>query len=742
MKTLRHIFPVFLILIFAENHLSAQQIPQSFSYQAVAKSDDGSPIKNKEILVEISILKSNPEGTIAYREIQKPTTDAYGLFSLNIGEGTPTFDGATTNFASVVWTDDSYFLKIRIDFNQGLPINGLVDMGTAKLQSVPYSLVSNLAISADRLSVPIQLKLTDLKDVSINSPADQNIIRWNASLAKWEAAAPNGTSGEFIRTDGTSDLTGDWTISSHNIHLVSGNIMLAKGTLSTDTLTISSGQKIAAVSTDGSLSHDNDFEIPTVKAVKTYVDSNTGTGVWQADPNYLYYNGTKNVGIGTNIPSQKFQVDLTGDQGILFDGAFGGNVADLGIGTRMTFFASKSAFRAGTIQNQPDWWDNANVGNYSAAFGLDNEASGLYSFAGGKGSQATGDYAFAFGRNNLAGNAGTAAFGYANSAGGLFSLASGQNNTIVGVSSAALGDHNYVRGSSAFSSGTQNHTGSANGTGGDYSAAFGNSTGAEATGCFTSGNQSLAKGDYSAVFGSNSQTATQAVGAFVSGNFASASGEYSVSLGYYTNSKSYLETSFGKYNAVFGSTAASWVATESVFEIGNGTSDIARSNSFVVMKNGNTGVGLGANAPQSLFEVGTAGDGSYARANSWNIYSDLRLKTNLSKIENPLSIIDSLNGYYYFWKSDADKSRQIGVIAQEVEKVLPEIVKQDKKGIKSVDYEKLTAVLIEAVKEQQKEIVKLSEENKSLTEKNNSYESRLEDIEKYIKAAANLNMNK
>ncbi len=650
MKIVQYIFAVFYILISGLFPTFAQQIPQSFSYQAIAKSDEGIPIADKQILVEISIIKGSENGSIAYREIQQPITDSYGLFGLNIGEGTPTFDGATTNFSLLVWTDDAYFLKIRIDFNQGTPLNGLVDMGTVKLQSVPYALAAKNAVFADRLSNPVQLKLTELNDVGINTPNDQDVIRWNTALSKWEAAPANGTAGEFLRADGSSDLTGDWTISSHNIQLTSGNFTLANGILTTDTLRFSAGQKIAAVSTDGSLTLNSDFEIPTVKAVKTYVDSNTGTGVWQSDPDYLYYNGTKNVGIGTNTPIQKFHVHLNSQQNILFEGPFGGETADLGAGTRMTFSASKSAFRAGTIQTQADWWNNSNIGTYSTAFGLDNKASGSYSLAGGLGNQATGAYSMVWGRNNIAGNAGATAFGFANSAGGLYSLTSGQNNTSLGNSSNAFG--------------------------------------------------------------------------------------------FYTVTNTYLETAFGRYNKSLGSSSSGWTETESIFEIGNGTSESTRSNAVLVLKNGNTGIGLGTNAPQSLFEVGIAGDGSYARANAWNTFSDERLKTKITKIENAILILDSLNGYYYFWKNDADKSRQIGVIAQEVEKVLPEIVKQDTKGNKSVDYAKLTAVLIEAVKEQQTEIKYLTNQNKELTEKNCSFEARLEDIEKYIKAAANLNMNK
>ena len=88
--------------------------------------------------------------------------------------------------------------------------------------------------------------------------------------------------------------------------------------------------------------------------------------------------------------------------------------------------------------------------------------------------------------------------------------------------------------------------------------------------------------------------------------------------------------------------------------------------------------------------------------------SDLRFKTNIDTIKNALSTIESLAGVTYNWKTEAfpernfSKERQIGLIAQDVEKVLPEVVHTDADGYKSMSYDKLTAVLIEAVKSQQK----------------------------------------
>ena len=119
-------------------------------------------------------------------------------------------------------------------------------------------------------------------------------------------------------------------------------------------------------------------------------------------------------------------------------------------------------------------------------------------------------------------------------------------------------------------------------------------------------------------------------------------------------------------------------------------------------------IGIGTTSPGVKLQVGEAGDGTEARSNSWNTFSDRRWKRDLTVINNPLEKLSQLNGYYYYWNQDKkDQSRQVGVIAQEVETVLPEIVSTDAEGMKSVDYAKLTTVLIEAVKEQQTEIDEL-----------------------------------
>jgi len=95
-------------------------------------------------------------------------------------------------------------------------------------------------------------------------------------------------------------------------------------------------------------------------------------------------------------------------------------------------------------------------------------------------------------------------------------------------------------------------------------------------------------------------------------------------------------------------------------------------------------------------------------------YSDARIKTNIQTINNALEKVLSLRGVTYM-RTDSDDTREkIGVIAQEVQKVLPQVVFEQSNGILGVSYGNMIGVLIEAIKEQQAQIEDLKEEVKKL----------------------------
>jgi hypothetical protein len=86
-------------------------------------------------------------------------------------------------------------------------------------------------------------------------------------------------------------------------------------------------------------------------------------------------------------------------------------------------------------------------------------------------------------------------------------------------------------------------------------------------------------------------------------------------------------------------------------------------------------------------------------------FSDVRVKENIVTIDNALGKVLSLRGVEYNKIGETEKS--IGVIAQEVEKIIPQVVRDDEEGMKSVAYGNIVGLLIEAIKEQQKQIDKL-----------------------------------
>jgi hypothetical protein len=106
--------------------------------------------------------------------------------------------------------------------------------------------------------------------------------------------------------------------------------------------------------------------------------------------------------------------------------------------------------------------------------------------------------------------------------------------------------------------------------------------------------------------------------------------------------------------------------------------------------------------------------GSITAGSDITAYSDIRLKSNIKTIENALDKTLALRGVSYNRNDSDDTKTKIGVIAQETLEVIPEVVSQDSNGMYSVAYSNMTALLIEAIKEQQAQIEELKTEVKKL----------------------------
>lgn len=145
---------------------------------------------------------------------------------------------------------------------------------------------------------------------------------------------------------------------------------------------------------------------------------------------------------------------------------------------------------------------------------------------------------------------------------------------------------------------------------------------------------------------------------------------------------------------------------------------ISETNGISILENGN--IGMGIVAPTVRLQVN--GD---IIANSIAGSSDIRYKTNIQPIKDALDKVKNLNGVYFKWNKkdfpfkDFSDNNEIGFIAQEVEKVLPEVVLKDKTPdeYRSVKYDKVVALLVEAIKEQQLQIEALTKKVNELSNK-------------------------
>lgn len=120
-----------LVSLFISASIYAQS-PQAIPYQAVARDINGSVLANQSIALRITLIDSNVN-SIDYQETHLVTTNSLGLFTLNIGEGTP----VTGTFAAIYWPiSGNEHIQVEMDPSGG---TNYVNMGITKLNSVPFA---------------------------------------------------------------------------------------------------------------------------------------------------------------------------------------------------------------------------------------------------------------------------------------------------------------------------------------------------------------------------------------------------------------------------------------------------------------------------------------------------------------------------------------------------------------------------------------------------------------------------
>ncbi len=389
----------------------------------------------------------------------------------------------------------------------------------------------------------------------------------------------------------------------------------------------------------------------------------TGFGNFTEDTHPLY-----NLGDGTQSTLSTGFVALGG-------GSFGANAYNRssGLGSVAMGFntiAGPQDSQAGQIQGDNVGQFSAGyasraIGNKSTATGFRNTASGDSSVALGNYNYATGDATIALGKENWAQGASTVAIGFKNHA--------------AGAGSVALGQQNIAYASTGFTSGYQNVTGNASDGSGGSATAMGkyNTASADASMALNRGTTAINQAATSMGLG----TTADNIGMIAIGvNNLSGIGDLTQTPtaenpGYYYYNGTYTGTNPGV-----------------AFVIGNGDIDQA--------------TGLAGPNPKNAFIVKY--DGSATLSGDLTINSDARLKSNIISLGSTLAKLLMIDGKSYTMKSNESKSK-IGLLAQDVQKAFPELVKttNDKDKTLSVNYQGLIPVLINAIKEQQKQIKEL-----------------------------------
>jgi hypothetical protein len=295
---------------------------------------------------------------------------------------------------------------------------------------------------------------------------------------------------------------------------------------------------------------------------------------------------------------------------------------------------------------------------------------------------------------------------------------------------------------------------------GDYSFAANFNNLAKGIGSTAMGAETQATGAWSIATGE--RTNANGNRSTAMGGYSTASGEFSTAMGQWTTAKAIGSMSIGLFNNLDDNPSSNLQSSDRIFQIGNGTS-LLRNNAMTVLRNGNTGIGV--LEPSFRLEVAgrmrivsggtgstSAGiwlnkndnngllgfigvDGSNdigifnqtsgwsflvrdATGNAWvkgtvtangvTLTSDERLKKDITPLGNAMPLLEKLHGYQYHWKDEtADTGLQTGLLAQEVEQVMPELVMTDEKGMKSVNYMGLIPYMLEAMKTQQNQIEEL-----------------------------------
>jgi len=525
-------------------------------------------------------------------------------------------------------------------------------------------------------SAPGATQLTNATAIGANALVSENnalvlgsIAGLNGATANTNVGIGTNTPAYTLDVQGTGNFTGV-------IKFASGQTFPGTGTVTS----VGSGAGLTGgpITGSGSLSIASGG-VTNAMLANSSVAINSGTDLLGGGPVSL--GGATSLSLDTTkVPQLNTANTFTGNQTV------NGNLSATGVVTGSGFQIGSNLFASGSYASGDSFLGFAGNGTVSGVFDTATGAFALASNAGGNNNSAHGVYALlgnTTGSDNTA--SGTAA---------LYSNTTGNGNTAMGKSALPT---NSTGGGNTGVGDTAGYTADST-----YITGFANT--------FLGANAFASTGTLSnaTAIGANSEVA--ASNALVLGSINGVNGTTaSTNVGIGTTAPSYLlhignmgGATYNNFLRVEGPTAAGtggWAASFG----GNGSFGIDSVNSvggrFVVTEIGR--VGIGAATPIVTHSLTIGQNTGHAIADGWDTYSSRRWKTNIQTLHGALAKVEHLRGVSYDLKESG--KHEVGVIAEEVGAVVPEIVSWEDNGkdARGVDYSRLTALLIEATKEQQ-----------------------------------------
>lgn len=709
--------------------LAIAQAPQQFSFQGVARKADGKVAVNEQIGVRISIIAESAFGTLLYQETHSLLTNLVGVFDISIGGGVV----QSGDLSSIDWGKGKYFLQLEIDVTGG---TNYVNIGVTQLLSVPYALHAHSAASWMHNHPVIQTGLFQ-GGGQLSSPGDGPRLIWYPRKAAMAVGYNAGNAWDDINLGEYSFATGNQSIAKGKASVAVGWQSHADGVYS-----VAAGEKANAIG-DGSVALGLGTVSKAVGSVSlgAFNDAQdspapNGQGASMTDRIFQIGNGLSpqstsnaftvlrngNVGIGKGVTTPQFPLDVDGrirlkhlgntTAGIHFNNSqnttsgFVGMVSDSQVG----FYAGNS---------WKFWVDEADKGFMRGKLGIGAdifEPEYTLDVAGRArlrhSTNATAGLYFNDSQNNVSGF-----LGMINDEKIGFYIGSKWRFQVKGNGNVGIGDdvtdptqlldvggrvrlrHHGNTTSGILLDNSQGNQGGFVGMVSDSQLGFhlGNS--------WKFWVDQTGNGFFRGKLGIGTEIFVPKYPLDVEGKIRIQHKPERPATLYFDGSKQN-----GVGNPI--------TVRDSVVRIAMSTDQPILQFKFWSPNNFKEYISL------QVHEAGitTQSIWLYGQVNQ---ISDARLKRNVAHLEQSLPRISLLNGYNYNWKTGDNYALQTGVLAQEVEKIFPELVCTDENGTKSVNYIGLIPHLIESIK-----VLKV--ENCELVKANGNFNSRLADLEKRI----------